>query len=166
MKLLTLIWLKHPVLWHSSRVPSAYNYVHQTTPTPRRLRSSSCSSSLACIFGIQVIWTTDGPRVVYSFCVGIIFFRLVKLLLRLRHNERVSNTVHKISFYQHYGRVEKHWPLSCGRTSRWGIARPSQRDQGWISIAILPSLLVMKSSPARSTLSACLRTTTLKWRPS
>lgn len=33
-----LLWLKHPVLWHSSRVPSGYDYTKMTSEQVQLIR--------------------------------------------------------------------------------------------------------------------------------
>ncbi|KAI0329178.1 hypothetical protein GY45DRAFT_1253334 [Cubamyces sp. BRFM 1775] len=70
------MWLKHPVLWHSSRVPSGYNY---TLMTPWQIEL------------IRMPWhdwyTADwdyGLSTVYFFCAAIAFFAIGNALFRVR----------------------------------------------------------------------------------
>ncbi|KAJ8472913.1 hypothetical protein ONZ51_g8201 [Trametes cubensis] len=92
---MTLIWLEKPVLWHSSRVPSGYNY---TAMTPSQIKL------------IQSRWhnwfTSDwdyGLSTIYFFCAAIAFFAIGNALFRFRQakggNVTSIGDVRKIPLY-------------------------------------------------------------------
>ncbi|RDX54024.1 hypothetical protein OH76DRAFT_1057624 [Lentinus brumalis] len=169
---MTLIWLDHPVLWHSPRIPSGYN---STAMTPEEF---------ALIRTRWHNWYTadwDYARTtVYFFCAGIVLFALVNMLFQLGQRTRAAGVLRKVSLYR---KVVAAWrtlgsrqiyvsavnyyspPLSAVtivaalvaffasltfavRPYLWpnmamGHSPPIATRSGWISIAILPFLLVL-----------------------
>ena len=98
---MTLVWLSHPVLWHSSRVPS-YNFSAMTTEQAELVVKKWHFVRLLSIFVLSfdprspstVIaqwYEADydyGRTTVYFFCVGIALFGLFNLFFRLRQRAR------------------------------------------------------------------------------
>ncbi|KAI0633332.1 ferric reductase NAD binding domain-containing protein [Trametes polyzona] len=168
-----LIWLRHPVLWHSPRVPSGYNYTAMT-PEQAKLITTRWHN-----------WYTadwDYARTtVYFFCAGIFLFGLVNLVFRVRHveNAKRATIVRRITFYtrvvaasralgakQIYVPIVDYYspPLSAivivvgmiiffaaltfavhpyiWPNLAMGHSPPIATRSGWISIAILPFLIV------------------------
>ncbi|KAJ6605111.1 hypothetical protein B0H10DRAFT_606959 [Mycena sp. CBHHK59/15] len=77
-----LIWLKHPVLWHSSRVPSGYDY-DATTNEQKQL----------IITRWHDWYTADwdyGQTTLEFFCAAILASTLLNLLARIRARLTVS----------------------------------------------------------------------------
>ncbi|KAI0769659.1 ferric reductase NAD binding domain-containing protein [Trametes elegans] len=168
-----LVWLRHPVLWHSSRVPSGFNYTAMTLEQ-RELINSRWHN-----------WYTadwDYARTtVYFFCAGIFLFGLVNLVSRLRHadNAKRAGVVRSIPFYteivaalraleakQVYVPLVDYYSPPLGAVvvvfgmvvffivltfaphpyifpnPAMGHSPPIATRTGWISIAILPFLIV------------------------
>ncbi|KAI0645443.1 ferric reductase NAD binding domain-containing protein [Trametes meyenii] len=165
-----LVWLRHPVLWHSSRVPSGYNYTAMT-PEQRVLITTRWHNW----------YTADldyGRTTIYFFCVGIFLFGIFNLISVLHHVEG-PNITRRIPFYakvlsssralrakQIYIPVVNYYspPVSaivivvgiitffCALTfgphtytfpnRAMGHSPPIATRSGWISIAIMPFLIV------------------------
>ncbi|KAI0356232.1 hypothetical protein OH77DRAFT_1401654 [Trametes cingulata] len=163
-------WIRHPVLWHSSRVPSGYNYSAMTPEQIVVIRSRWHS-----------FYTADWDyalTTVYFFCAAVFLFGLINLIFHLRHAENPS-VVRAIPFYtkiiaasralgakQLYVPAVNYYspPLSAvigvavlitffttltfgARPYLWpnpamGHSPPIATRSGWISIAILPFLIV------------------------
>ncbi|KAH9894984.1 ferric reductase NAD binding domain-containing protein [Cubamyces lactineus] len=172
---MTRMWLKHPVLWHSSRVPSGYNY---TAMTPWQIEL------------IRTPWhdwyTADwdyGLSTVYFFCAAIAFFAIGNAVFRLRQtkgeNDNAIGDIHKIPLYtravalsralgakqfratqvQYYSPPLSAIVIVLGMITYFaalafsvhpylwpniamGHSPPIATRSGWISVAILPFLLV------------------------
>ncbi|KAJ8472912.1 hypothetical protein ONZ51_g8200 [Trametes cubensis] len=169
------MWLRHPVLWHSSRVPSGYNY---TAMTPSQIKL------------IRTPWhdwyTADwdyGLSTIYFFCAAIAFFAIGNVLFRLRQakggNANSIGEIRKIPLYTkvvalsralgakqfRFPQVQYYsLPLSAviivlgmiiyftaltfsvhpylWPNMAMGHSPPIATRSGWISIAVLPFLLV------------------------
>ena len=94
-------WISHPVLWHSNRTPSGYNYTAMTPEQIVLLKSKwrfvclPCYSppSIAhprwlCVFQWYQADYDYARTTVYFFCVGIFLFGLINLIFHLRQRER------------------------------------------------------------------------------
>ncbi|KAI1791776.1 hypothetical protein LXA43DRAFT_1094126 [Ganoderma leucocontextum] len=145
-----LVWLTHPVLWHSSRVP-AWNF---TAMTPEQ------------ILLVQARWhdwyTADwdyGRTTVYFFCAAIFVFGLVNVVFQLRQSA-IGDAVRKLPLYSKIVAASSTVVLVAGLITfftaltfavhpyRWpnpamGDSWPIATRSGWISIGIMPFLLVL-----------------------
>ncbi|KAI9068058.1 hypothetical protein FKP32DRAFT_1642960 [Trametes sanguinea] len=167
-----LPWLRHPVLWHSSRVPSGYNYSAMTPEQIKLIRTP-----------FHDWYTADydyGRTTVYFFCAGIFLFGIVNLLFRLRHTTaNVTNGIYKSAVYHWFAATVRALdakqiyvafvdyyspPLSAvaivlgmivfftaltfaAHPYQWpnmamGHSPPIATRCGWISIAIMPFLIL------------------------
>ncbi|KAI0675049.1 ferric reductase NAD binding domain-containing protein [Trametes maxima] len=168
-----LMWLRHPVLWHSSRVPSGYNYTAMT-PEQRVLITTRWHNWYSADLDY-------GRATIYFFCVGIFLFGIFNLVSVLQHalGPKRSGAIRGIPFYtniisasralgakQIYIPVVDYYspPLSsivivagmitffCALTfgphtyifpnPAMGHSPPIATRTGWISIAIMPFLIV------------------------
>ncbi len=86
-----LIWLKHPVLWHSSRVPSGYDYTMMTSEQQTMIVTkwhNVCSRHLLRRLLTVVKWYTAdwdyGQTTLAFFCAGIATIFFFKVVAHLR----------------------------------------------------------------------------------
>nr|VWO95070.1 FAD-binding FR-type domain-containing protein [Ganoderma boninense] len=165
-----LVWLTHPVLWHSSRVPS-WNF---TAMTPEQALL------------VQARWHNwyradwdYGRTTVYFFCAAIFVFGIVNLIFQLRQRTN-DDAVQRVPLYtkvvaasRSIGARQIHIPVFdyyspplsavvfvaglitfftaltfSVRPYRWpnpamGDSWPIATRSGWISIGIMPFLYVL-----------------------